>query len=66
MRYQEIKTSKFRPKHPARKKKGKTATFSPRPLKAGRQHIGTEQLPESIGTTAPNSSRQNLRTLDRD
>jgi hypothetical protein len=64
MRYRKIKASKFRPKHPATRKKEKAATFFPRMLKAAGQHIGTEQLPEILGKPRLRSSRQDIRKLN--
>jgi hypothetical protein len=64
MQYRQIKASKFKPKQPAKRKREKVLTYLPRPLKAAGQHIDTEQLAESIGTT-PMSPSGNLRRLDR-
>jgi len=48
MRFKRIAASKFRPKHTATKRNDIASMYHPRPLKAAKQQIDTEGLPDSV------------------
>ena len=48
MRFKRIAASKFRPKHSATTRNDNLPMYHPMPLKAAKQHIDTEALPDSV------------------